>query len=362
VVQIKRLLAALGIAALVACRVVPFDPGLSLAALSTRHMEHVGTIGPINDVEGGGASQYRFVPERDVLQGQPLRGWIVATGEGYLWATYAYGPRAFSPSSWSGPWSGRAALKPLTDLTTCKLAMIGPSFNGGYIALQPRDSGGVEDPTSGYNHSLGQYASAVTALSTTYLVGASFGPDGGPPDTTTAMVRVLTTDRNVATAYHEAWATLDLSLLTAAGETLATESVTGLPDPAVTGPGQYYYGSTHSYFSTKGADGRWTTYRWNHTDFAATPVVQARVDALLSTGQLFSRSGSHATVYSGAGHRLAEFPLGDLDYVGEYWSAARARFDMLFAQPLFISQGDSDWGELRFEIYTLPTARITSLE
>jgi hypothetical protein len=353
----KRLLAALGIAALAACRVVPFDSGLSLAALSSRHMEHLGTIGPITNVEGGGASRYLFVPERDVLQGQPLRGWIVAKGEGYLHASYAYGPTAFSSSSWSGPWSGRADLRALTDLGTPKLGMIGPSFSGGYIGLLPRDSGSVEDPTGGYSWGLSPWVADNTPSGTADLRGASFGVDASLIST---PVYVLTSAFGNPTAYRESQATLDLSLLN--GGDSSPYDVTGLPDLASTAPGPYFRDNTHSYFSIKDSGGLWTTYRWNHTDYAAGPIVYARVDALLSNGQLFSRSGSHATVYSEAGNRLAEFPLGDLEYVGEYWNAAQSRFHMLFVQPLFISQEDSDWGNLQFEIYSLPTARITSLE
>jgi hypothetical protein len=352
---------ALGVAALAACRIPPFDPGLSLAALSSRNMEHVGTIGPIPDIRSGEGMRYRFVPERDILQGQPLRGWLVAVGPGYLWTTYAYGSTTFSTFPWSSGWIGSAALKPLYDGVTSKLGAIGPSFNGGWIGLVQGDSSTVDDPTNGYFNSLGQYAFAFTALSTTALFGASFGVEAAWPDLTSAGVHLLTTDRAYPSLYHESWATLNMSLLVNPGESMPGEEVTGLPDPATVSSGTYLRNSTYSYFSAKDTMGFWATYRWNHVDYGAQQIGSTRMDSLLSTGNLFARDGDRGIVYGPSGVRNADFPLGDLDFVGEYWNAAEARFHMVFAQPVLVAQENSDMAELRIEIYSLRTSRISSL-
>ena len=99
----------------------------------------------------------------------------------------------------------------------------------------------------------------------------------------------------------------------------------------------------------------WRTYTWS-TTFRDLPFISDRIDALLSTGELFSTEDGIARLFSveGNGQELASFPLGNLEYAGEAFSNGVAR--MYFTQSFVAGY------RLRFYVYSIPTTDLKSLD
>ena len=139
--------------------------------------------------------------------------------------------------------------------------------------------------------------------------------------------------------------------------------VSGLPSPIT--QSCFYRCSPatgYSYLSVPQPDGGYLTYRWDASTAVATPLFDRKVDAALSTGRLLSRRGDDAFIYDASGKLLSRFPLGALDYVGEYWDSVEGRQRMVFVLPLIVGGENSDERELTFELYSWPTSEVTRLD
>ncbi len=103
------------------------------------------------------------------------------------------------------------------------------------------------------------------------------------------------------------------------------------------------------------SDKTWRTYTWSPAR-RDLPGITARVDALLSTGELFSTEDGIARLFSmeGNGGELARFPLFNLTYSGESFSNGVAR--MYFTQS-FVAEY-----RLGFYVYSIPTADLKTLD
>ena len=103
------------------------------------------------------------------------------------------------------------------------------------------------------------------------------------------------------------------------------------------------------------SDKRWRTYTWPPS-YRELPNISARIDALLSTGELFSTEEGIARVFSMEenGQELASFPLGNLKFAGEAFSNGAAR--MYFTQS-FVTEY-----KLRFYVFSISTTELKSLD
>jgi hypothetical protein len=103
------------------------------------------------------------------------------------------------------------------------------------------------------------------------------------------------------------------------------------------------------------SDKRWRTFTWPPA-YKEMPNISARIDALLSTGELFSTEDGIARVFSmeGNGSELASFPLHNLTYSGEAFSNGVAR--MYFTQS-FVTEY-----RLRFYVFSIPTTDLKNLD
>ena len=141
-------------------------------------------------------------------------------------------------------------------------------------------------------------------------------------------------------------------------------AVTGLPG-AIDASSCYHYSPAtgFAYVSIADGAGGYTVYRWDHSSYSAAPLpMTRRVEAVLSSGRLFCRSDDNGYIYSPSGERLLKFPMGALDFVGEYWDAIEGRFRMVFALPLLVGGGEEEPRTLSFEVYSLPTDDVDRLD
>ena len=125
----------------------------------------------------------------------------------------------------------------------------------------------------------------------------------------------------------------------------------------------YYFNpvTTRSYVSVWDSPmslGNWSTWVWidNVPTYWQLSSIDHRIDALLTTGELFSTEGNTGRVYDPAtptGSLEAEFPLGDLRFIGEVYIGGTPT--VLFSQALWYGR------QVSFNVYSLPTSRLTTL-
>jgi len=113
-----------------------------------------------------------------------------------------------------------------------------------------------------------------------------------------------------------------------------------------------------SWFDT--AAGSWRCVRWNgagFTDSKVLPGITHRIDALLTTGRLFSMEGNVGRVYDSGGTEIASFPLGALRFVGERYVDGQPL--ALFSLARIVTDRSSE--SLAIDLYSIPAADLESL-
>ena len=106
------------------------------------------------------------------------------------------------------------------------------------------------------------------------------------------------------------------------------------------------------------SSGTWICYAWEGPP-AFPPVmnkqlpINHRLDALLSTGQLFSTEGGTGRLYDRDGNLLATFPLGSLVYIGEHYVGGVPR--CYFSQSLVFDRTQ------HFNVYWIQTNQLSTL-
>jgi hypothetical protein len=129
------------------------------------------------------------------------------------------------------------------------------------------------------------------------------------------------------------------------------------PDP-IRGPTPGDRKSYVSWFDT--AAGSWRCISWKGTVTVESNVLSGvthRIDALLTTGMLFSTEGNVGRVYDSSGTEIASFPLGALRFIGErYVDGAPLA---LFSLARIVTERYG--GTLAIDLYSIPTAGLETL-
>jgi hypothetical protein len=102
----------------------------------------------------------------------------------------------------------------------------------------------------------------------------------------------------------------------------------------------------------------WVCWKWYESPPGTAVISQVnginhRIDALLTTGELFSSEGEVGRVYDQNGNQLSQFSLTDLSFVGEVYVGGVAL--MLFSQALWYNNA------LQFNVYSIPSSNVKSL-
>jgi hypothetical protein len=103
----------------------------------------------------------------------------------------------------------------------------------------------------------------------------------------------------------------------------------------------------------------YANYRWTDTLPPAALPFDDRIEALLSSNELFVVDREQAVVYSPAGERKYSFPLGDLHFAYETYigSAPTLLFSLVYWD-----QVGGDKEKFYINVYSLPTASLATLD
>jgi len=363
------LLFALSVAfALAACSMPPYNEQLSLAQVTRSKLgEPVNRIGPVyaNLDPSAQENQFYFLPTRDDPE----------NSGGFLAATTSYGLRVWYLADYSAglesSWS--IDLDNGSDTTFNFLLEAIESSMAGYYFLSltrnlPNDLRTISSMSPA---SVSQYSTAISLSSAPLVAGMdAVGASVFPDSTTGTDPLYFLGYGGGASSYYEC-----------AGQT----SISGFAS-IVTGPGTilgglvplglssafYFHDPLHdkSYLSYPSGSGyvscSWT---WD-TDNAATAAsgfqrlsgIDGPIDAVLSTGQLLSFENGRCTVYSEAGAKLYDFPLGSLKFCYERWDPVDGRFELFFSLAYWLWGRDEKSDQLYVEVYSIPTTSLSSLK
>jgi hypothetical protein len=186
------------------------------------------------------------------------------------------------------------------------------------------------------------------------------------PDPNTGLDRVYALAKNTTSGRFEE-AEFDISStglslpgvrLRSIGIDLSGVGSTGIPTHAL-----YYYDPlTTLGFANwwDSAAGGWVTWKWYETtpgSGVAVPTqltgITHRIDAMLSTGELFSTEGDVGRIYDQNGKLGDQFLFTGLSFVGEVYVGGEAQ--MLFSQALWYNN------QLHFNVYAIATKNAKTL-
>jgi hypothetical protein len=366
--------------AVLSCAPPPFNLELSLSARTARGLTTEGTVGPIDkSVTGAGVVDAEFFPETGTPSGLDLQN-------GFLLSTYSWGDRNLAFISWNAGKAmytqagtalgfGTATVDPFPGFQIINLK--GAPHSVGVFAFSSSDPTvnqfdyAQADPSTGAfpvavntPTSLGGSTGMPTLVfgTTGSVIGVSRYPTADPSqDITYWLFKALGAD-NFREGNAPVTATGIVSL---AGLSTRPNAPYSLGATAPTGllRALYYYdpepsrAPERSYLSWYDqGKARWRCWWWSGMTPQAAELagVDHRVDAVLTTGELFSAEGDTGRVFASDGTVRVMFPLPGMHFVEERFVNGTPR--VLFSQYLFYN--NSGW----VNIYSIATKDLDSLK
>ena len=136
--------------------------------------------------------------------------------------------------------------------------------------------------------------------------------------------------------------------------------------PAI-GEGCFYYhdpstGAGGTGIVSQYWQGRYLNYKWDDNNLNEPELLDIpyRIEALLTSSELFCRGDNMGMVYTQGGEEVSSFPMGALRFVYEIYDSASSAYKMIFVMPY--SVGSHDDREIYFKVYSIPTADIKELD
>jgi hypothetical protein len=361
------LLFALSVAlALAACSMPPYNEQLSLAQVTRSKLgEPVNRIGPVyaNLDPSAQENQFYFLPTRDDPE----------NSGGFLAATSSYGLRVWYLADYSAGLESSWSIDLDNDSDTTfnfLLEAIESSMAGYYFLSLTRNlPNDLRTISSMSPASVDQYTTEMalsSVLAGVDVVGASIFPD----TVTGSDPQYFLGYSSGVMAYYEFAGQTSISGFTS-GVTGLSTTLGGLV-PTGLSNAFYCHDPLHdkSYLSYPFGSG-YLSYSWDwdtdNTGIAASNFkrlsgVSGRIGAVLSSGQLLSFENGRCTVYSEAGAKLYDFPLGSLKFCYEQWDPADSRFELYFSLAYWLWGREEKSDQLYVEVYSIPTTSLSSLK
>jgi hypothetical protein len=386
----KRLLPLLAFALLCLSCDAPFDLSLSQAAAVISKMTLQQTIAPLYTLDGGqGDVDIVFLPEKEsAAPGIDFQnGFILLRGTYRTTLRYIRFDSAQSSYQVFGGWS-REFINPDPNYQPFAFEPLKfPNLNDstiGVVGLDPVDPG-----NSSVQLAIANIPSSSLAEGTWLNLKGSFinllGP-GPLYDANVLGYSIYPTD--AAQPFDNSYwlvrmnsgidagrlreVAMDLSAAGFMSKYDTKPAATDIPELAGVTRCHYFYDpdpirgptpddrkSYVSWFDTTA--GSWRCISWKGTVTVESNVLSGvthRIDALLTTGMLFSTEGNVGRVYDSSGTELASFPLGALRFIGERYvdGAPLALFSL--ARIVTERYGET----LAIDLYSIPTAGLETLE
>jgi hypothetical protein len=201
----------------------------------------------------------------------------------------------------------------------------------------------------------------TVSFSSFTLVSASPIVLGGfvyPSSSSTNTVYFLVQNSSAPSSYVEAYATVDSVSGFSVPMQLSSVGLDFFPTGTIRA--LYYHDPVNAVsYASFNSSGNWQCWKW-WTDAqgifheAQLTGVSSRIDALLTTGELFSTQGGVGRVYDSNGNQLTTFPMGNLNLAYEEYvnGTPRVFFSLPILQPSNIS----------FAVYSIASSQLDSLK
>jgi len=360
------------------CMFPPYDEDLSLAMLTTRNLHEEATVGPVRIYSGPdfAAEDLRFIPDKANLkqgfilleQEQERPHLFFVRDDNQLFEDFT-NPGAFDYNTGSDMELSCLALPvpaaPPPGILLAHLNIqqlfVAPQYLLNIFELDPFIPGITNPP-------------AAVDIDVIFDNGTALGPVVITPDFISAniypnpgfafdQIQFLLRDAIWPYLYYEVVWDINETGCFASTAVRGSLSVT-LP---VIGEGCFYYYDAFSGAGGTGIvsqywDGRYLNYKWDNTNLNEPELLDIpyRIEALLSSGELFCRGDNMGAVYTQGGDEVSSFPMGALKFVYELYDSASSAYKMIFVMPY--SVGSHDDREIYFKVYSIPTADIKELD
>ena len=365
----KLIVLCLAAAALVSCLPVPFDQGISqgLATAGKMTQDNPGSITASYN-QGGSAQGFTFYPSVAAAGGFDYSAGFITALDGLTvdmsgvsgGMTYSgFNQPVSNPDPHAPPYLGWPVKSGTSFLFGIVFDAQSPASSG-YAIFQATPPSSFTVVTSS------SLSSLVMSLGTgSPVIGASVSAS---PSAASDLLHVIGT--NPATLFFQeaVFTVQSTGIVTSSTPRGTSYPLPFIPsgltrmvyfydDNAAADPARVDNRSFGSWYDTPSAS--WVTWAWWETPtgsgmFSSKQLpVTHRLDALLSTGQLFSTEGGMGRVYDRDGNLQATFPLGNLTYIAEEYVGGAAR--CYFSQCLVYNR------QLHFNVYWIRTDQLASL-
>ena len=369
---LKLSIAALGLLIIfTSCGLPPYNEELSLAMLTTRKMKEEATVGPVKISSGPDfvAEELRFIPDKANLklgfvmleqeQEQPRLFFVRQDNQLFEDST---GTNAFDYNTGSDKYLNCQAVPVpagtfLAHINTRQGFMpnqfefnifwfdaVTPDIFNTLTSVPITDNDGV----------LG--AGSITSD----FISANIQPDLNP-----AIDRIQFLLRNSSWPYLYHEVVWEINQAGYANSNII-RGVSTVILPAI-GEGCFYYhdpstGAGGTGIVSQYWQGRYLNYKWDDNNLNEPELLDIpyRIEALLTSSELFCRGDNMGMVYTQGGEEVSSFPMGALRFVYEIYDSASSAYKMIFVMPYSI--GSHDDREIYFKVYSILTADIKELD
>lgn len=349
----------------------PFDPGLSQAVKLIQKMELEAHIGPLDWTDRSTLeSNALFAPIRTGDDIDRTRGFIRSTLREdtrvwYVWGVQDGGSTEYSAVPDGNAWTANMP-EPFPGYPTYLIQNLisGPAFVT--VQFDPMQSSawiwnvdtGQDPPETGMFSSCIFQSQLTPVINpdtySTTLGGQVFPNESGAHDRLYCLVRAVAGGDIVFWEVQSQITSTTIDTFTPITSSISLPFLAGAP-PA--DRSMYFHDSAgkKSYASLL-VNEDWQCWTWT-TDPVKPPVrlpgTTRRIDALLTTGRLFSVQDGIGTVYSANGVELTRFPLGVLRFACETYVSgdAVALFSLMTVTDRTVD----------FYVYSIPTEDLDSL-
>lgn len=340
----KRLLPALlvSISVLSSCWLPLFDPEVSASEVLARRLGDPVASATFENIHQYNAQDAWFVPARaDLSAVDPVRGLLVRVNGGNLVASILSVSDTISDTISAQEYGNLFGDRP------CLVAA--PDASASILGIHQNDSSIL------YDLSAGTSSSATLSSGIEKLVGA------GIVLSATNNGRVSICYISSSALYYEtmpSYSSGNPPGFSGSGTMLTFPSLSYLKTP-----GSFFDNGTYRYLSCSLVDGTQAIYRWGLATQSPVryPAAYGSLAAALSDGRLLAFDGQTTTLLSADMDRICSFPSGTLRFVHERYDSALAAYVCVFTRTVFVRNRDNDSGDLKLEIFEIPTASLSSV-
>lgn len=345
---------ALSALLLFTCRYLPFDRDLEMTAFALSKLKLENTVGPLDlgsCVDDN--VRFYFMPDKDAFSSGFI---VIGNVYGQIGILYRYPDGSFSSSippfqlSGASPYKPNVLIEPLSGEPGVLLLILYNYVSGNQepryrvLRAQPLPSHTLEE-------SVGETDLLPMLPGATAVNGAFIHPSNN-------RLYLLYTDNGVPKRFQESNA-----IVTSSGiGTRTTTRPSSPPNPYWDRDLFYSYdpSTTRSFITYALPDGFHNGW-WDNTNYNTFSDPYPRV-RILSNGNLVSFDKGILYCYSQGGAQVYRIPVGELNYLYEFYRTADSQYYMVFSlAQITYPYDDKCKPSVTFRVYSYPTKDIAKL-